>query len=428
MVTQTINLNLIPGGVPPVINVNQYDIGNATLLLKLHNGFSEFTVPKSASVTLVGTKPDNTGFVYAAESVSGSLATVNVTQQMTALAGDVMCELRIRNEGAGANSEETGHSDHENIGTINFILRVERAALSDDTVISKTDIPLIEQVIDVSKNFMGYVQETRDNAATWTTMAKTAVNAMEAAAESEKNAKVYNDNVVQLADGISKATGAANTAAENANNVTKVIQSKLDKGEFVGPQGPKGDTGAQGPKGNTGATGAAGATGATGATGPQGPQGLKGDTGAQGPQGEVGPQGPIGATGPAGAKGATGATGATGERGPQGPTGATGPQGVQGLTGAKGETGATGPAGPTGPQGPAGVKGDKGAKGDKGDTGPQGPQGPAGESGVTTPAANMVTFAYDPTDGHLYAYSATDATGAYEYDATTGHLYYVTEG
>lgn len=428
MVTQTINLNLIPGGVPPVIHVNQYDIGNAALILKLHNGFSEFTVPASASVTLVGTKPDNTGFVYAAESVSGSLATVNVTQQMTALAGDVMCELRIRSEGTGASSDETGHSDHENIGTINFILRVERAALSDDTVISKTDIPLIEQAIDVSKNFMGYVQETRDNAATSTTMAKTAVNAMEAAAESEKNAKVYNDNVVQLADGISKATGAANTAAENANNVAKAIQSKLDKGEFVGPQGPKGDTGAQGPKGNTGATGAAGATGATGATGPQGPQGLKGATGAQGPQGEVGPQGPIGKTGPAGAKGATGAKGETGERGPQGPTGATGPQGVQGLTGDKGETGATGPAGPTGPQGPAGVKGDKGAKGDKGDTGPMGPQGPAGESGVTTPAANMVTFAYDPTDGHLYAYSATDATGAYEYDATTGHLYYVTEG
>ena len=374
MVTQTINLNLIPGGVPPVIHVNQYDIGNAALILKLHNGFSEFTVPASASVTLVGTKPDNTGFVYAAESVRGSLATVNVTQQMTALAGDVMCELRIRSEGTGANSDETGHSDHENIGTINFILRVERAALSDDTVISKTDIPLIEQAIDVSKNFMGYVQETRDNAATSTTMAKTAVNAMDAAAESEKNAKVYNDNVVQLADGISKATGAANTAAENANNVAKAIQSKLDNGEFVGPQGPKGDTGAQGPKG------------------------------------------------------ATGAKGATGERGPQGPTGATGPQGVQGLTGDKGETGATGPAGPTGPQGPAGAKGDKSAKGDKGDTGPQGPQGPAGESGVTTPAANMVTFAYDPTDGHLYAYSATDATGAYEYDATTGHLYYVTEG
>ena len=293
MVTQTINLNLIPGGVPPVIHVNQYDIGNAALILKLHNGFSEFTVPASASVTLVGTKPDNTGFVYAAESVIGSMATVNVTQQMTALAGDVMCELRIRSEGTGANSDETGHSDHENIGTINFIIRVERAALSDDTVISKTDIPLIEQAIDVSKNFMGYVQETRDNAATSTTMANTAVNAMDAAAESEKNAKVYNDNVVQLADGISKATGAANTAAENANNVAKAIQSKLDKGEFVGPQGPKGDT---------------------------------------------------------------------------------------------------------------------------------------GESGIVTQASGMVTFAYDPTDGHLYAYSSENVAGSYQYDETDGHLYYVTEG
>ena len=76
MVTQTINLNLIPGGVPPVINVNQYDIGNAALILKLHNGFSEFSVPASASVTLVGTKPDNTGFVYAAVSVPTRRSTI----------------------------------------------------------------------------------------------------------------------------------------------------------------------------------------------------------------------------------------------------------------------------------------------------------------------------------------------------------------
>lgn len=52
--------------------------------------------------------------------------------------------------------------------------------------------------------------------------------------------------------------------------------AKVDLGEVVGPQGPKGNTGAQGPKGETGATG------------PQGPQGPKGATGATGPAGKDG--------------------------------------------------------------------------------------------------------------------------------------------
>ena len=60
---------------------------------------------------------------------------------------------------------------------------------------------------------------------------------------------------------------AANTAATNAQNVADTVQQKLDAGDFVGPQGPKGDTGATGPQGDPGQTGPQGETGATGATG-----------------------------------------------------------------------------------------------------------------------------------------------------------------
>lgn len=66
---------------------------------------------------------------------------------------------------------------------------------------------------------------------------------------------------------------------------------------------------------------------------------------------------------------------------------------------------------------------------DKGEfVGPQGPKGDTGESGIVAPASGMVTFAYDPTDGHLYAYSSENVAGSYQYDETDGHLYYVTEG
>ena len=52
--------------------------------------------------------------------------------------------------------------------------------------------------------------------------------------------------------------------------------AKVDLGQVVGPQGPKGATGEQGPQGPKGDTGA------------QGPQGPKGATGANGPAGKDG--------------------------------------------------------------------------------------------------------------------------------------------
>ena len=140
------------------------------------------------------------------------------------------------------------------------------------------------------------------------------------------------------------ATKNADAAAKRADDAANDVQKKLDNGEFVGAQGPKGE------KGDTGA---------------QGPRGEKGDTGERGPQGE---------------------TGTTGPQGPKGETGAIGPQGPQG------ETGATGPQGPKGKDGEvtfesltdeqkASLRGEPGAKGEKGEKGDPGAQGEKGEKG-----------------------------------------------
>ena len=144
------------------------------------------------------------------------------------------------------------------------------------------------------------------------------------------------------------AAGKAISAASSAQKVANDVQKKLDNGEFVGAQGPKGE------KGDTGA---------------QGPRGEKGDTGERGPQGE---------------------TGATGLQGPQGETGATGPQGP------RGEIGATGPQGPKGKDGEvtfesltdeqkASLRGEPGAKGEKGEKGDPGAKGEKGDPGRDAP-------------------------------------------
>ena len=152
------------------------------------------------------------------------------------------------------------------------------------------------------------------------------------------------------------AAKRADDAASGAQKVANDVQKKLDNGEFVGAQGPKGEKGepgAQGPRGEKGDTG---------------PQGPKGETGATGPQG---PQGETGAIGPQGPRGETGATG------PQGPKGKDGEVTFESLTdeqkaSLRGEPGA---------KGEKGEKGDPGAKGEKGEKGDPGAQGEKGEKG-----------------------------------------------
>ena len=160
------------------------------------------------------------------------------------------------------------------------------------------------------------------------------------------------------------AAKRADDAASNAQKVANDVQKKLDNGEFVGAQGPKGekgDTGAQGPRGEKGDTGERGPQGETGATGPQGPQG---ETGAIGPQG---PQGETGATGPQGPKGKDGEVtfeSLTDEQ----------KASLRGEPGAKGEKGEKGDPGAKGEKGEKGDPGAKGEKGEKGDPGRDAPQ------------------------------------------------------
>ena len=119
------------------------------------------------------------------------------------------------------------------------------------------------------------------------------------------------------------AAKRADDAASGAQKVANDVQKKLDNGEFVGAQGPKGekgDPGAQGPKGEKGDTGERGPQGETGATGPQGPKGKDGEVTFESLTDEqkASLRGESGAKGEKGEKGDPGAKGEKGEKGDPG--------------------------------------------------------------------------------------------------------------
>lgn len=236
MYTQDVNLNVVPVGVRPVIHCSQYDNNLQAIRFALYKNNTAFAIPSGAAVLINGYKPDNTGFSYAATAISGNTVTFTVTQQMTAIAGDVLCELRVRTES-------------QIIGTLNFVLRVEPAPLTDDTIISETDIPLIEQAVDIAANLAEYIQVTYDNAAAAKASAESSASSATSAATSAASAASDAASVQELYDSIDDAKTAANAAAANANAVAADVQAKLDSGAFIGPQGPQGP---QGPAGDGG--------------------------------------------------------------------------------------------------------------------------------------------------------------------------------
>ena len=134
MITFGLDLNLIPGKVLPRLNVSQYDKGQ-TVNVALWDGDVPYSIPTGCTAQVVGTKADKTGFMYQCTIENGQPSFV-ITDQMTVFPGEVTLEVIIM--------------DADNrIGTVNFILDVERAALADDTQISESDMPIIQQLPEI---------------------------------------------------------------------------------------------------------------------------------------------------------------------------------------------------------------------------------------------------------------------------------------
>ena len=152
-VTNVYNLKLTPsqfGQNSIVVNCSQYDSLFRVIQFNLFNGNAIYSIPEGSVVTIRGTKKDNTGFEYECD-YSNNVVTFPLQQQITIFPGKVPSELRITKEG-------------EIIGSWNFLFLVEESPLSDETTISETQLPLLEQAIEAA----GRLNEAFDDIAEFT--------------------------------------------------------------------------------------------------------------------------------------------------------------------------------------------------------------------------------------------------------------------
>lgn len=195
MITQTHDLNLIPGSVPPVVNVTQFDKTARTLVFNLWDGETSFSVPSGAAVTIRGTKPDGNGFEYTA-TASGSTVSMDLQQQMATCAGSVRCEVRIT-------------SGTQILGTADFILKVKPSALNENTPLSETELPLIEQAAEGAAKIEANLSASNTAASNAAKSASQAASSASAASASEKSAS---DSAASAAASATTAAGYAGAA------------------------------------------------------------------------------------------------------------------------------------------------------------------------------------------------------------------------
>lgn len=153
MITQQFDLNMIPDCAPVVVHVDQYDIGAGRLVAALYDGNQPYTPHSAATVQIQGTKSDGHSFLYDA-AISGNVVTADLTEQMTAAAGDARVQLVVR--------EYTGRT-----GTFVFILRVQKSALPSDADMSESDLAAVEELIETAAGIVEDATDAAQDAEAW---------------------------------------------------------------------------------------------------------------------------------------------------------------------------------------------------------------------------------------------------------------------
>lgn len=185
--TNTYCLKMTPsqfGQSSVVVNCSQYDSLFRVIQFNLYNGTNEFSIPDNCAVTIRGTKKDLTGFEYQCE-YEGNVVTFPIQSQVTVLPGKVPAEIRVT-------------SGNEIIGSWNFVFLVEESPLDENTIISETDLPLLESALEAAaqaESFKNLAEQSATDASTSATeasdSASTATTKAEESAESALKSEGY---------------------------------------------------------------------------------------------------------------------------------------------------------------------------------------------------------------------------------------------
>lgn len=217
--------------IPPIVNLKQYDksvdSNGKTIEIELLNGTDTYSIPSSSNVTIRATKPDGTGYEYPC-TYSGNVVSIEVKEQMTVCSGRYLAEIRIV-------------KGNNVLATTSFYMSIEPSALRSDTVISDTDLPLLEkasQSYDFISNADDRVKEAKASAETAISASKTATAKAEEASASANSASASSRSAEQYASSASvSAESARKSAVESKQNYDLLSEKISSLGLSVDEEG-----------------------------------------------------------------------------------------------------------------------------------------------------------------------------------------------
>jgi len=146
IVTDRIRVNIVHSfAVPPRVKCEQYD-GDYTKLIQaiVYNGDVLYNIPSAVRrIVVSGLKPDGNGFSYDC-TWSGNTVSFSLMRQMTAVNGDVPCNITMFD------------SENNQVSSAVFVLDVEKAALPSDVVVSSNDFQTFVDYVQAANLYWQY--------------------------------------------------------------------------------------------------------------------------------------------------------------------------------------------------------------------------------------------------------------------------------
>ena len=207
-------LQMIPGGVPLVLHVSQYDADRSYVLTPYYGSAKYERQPDSTAV-LEATKPDST--VVAITTTYGEDGTISFSlpAAITQVAGDVRSKVSILDENG------------KRVSSAKIVFAVDAAGIATYARVSESDLELLRNVEEQTAN----IAENAKNAAASAVAAKTSeTNAGKSATAAKKSADAAKISETNANSSKEEAVAAAAAAKDSKNDAEK---SKTAAGQFA---------------------------------------------------------------------------------------------------------------------------------------------------------------------------------------------------
>lgn len=201
---QTHRVDMTPGGVPLVLHISQYDNTMREYKFIPYNEQGDIAQISGCAVTLEATKPDKMAVVHPCTYNADGSVSYTLGDQLAVVAGEVWSKLTFRATVGGGI-----------LGTAAIVWVVDSAGIKDDAVISQSDIPDVERIVELAAIADELADQVTEDANRASAAADSAEDEAETATSAKTAAQAAADDAAASAQAAAASAASITTDAED---------------------------------------------------------------------------------------------------------------------------------------------------------------------------------------------------------------------